>query len=206
MKSTRIPITALLMTMILSVEAYSQTIVYDKYKNRQLENMVFERWGGFIPRWYYFLFHNKYRNGPDRRTILQLLPTDAAIWQSERKAEEEKEETQKLFNMESFDALNRATEAHYHLHFKAIFDQLNADINVEIQRGITLNTRNDAIEAFKTEQLRLNDDLAVIRAGWLENGDSATAMQDIEAQFRELKGNLQRFNHLQEIQNKYTHL
>ena len=73
---------------------YSQaqvvSIVKDRYKTRQLENMVFMRWGGFRPKWYYFLFHNKYRKGPDRRTMLQLLPTDLVIRQTKEKSEEEK--------------------------------------------------------------------------------------------------------------------
>jgi hypothetical protein len=204
MSSLKIHMAAIVLVMVIAAETTAQTTVYDRYKNRQLENMVFERWGGFIPRWYYFLFHNRYRNGPDRRTILQLVPTDAAIWQTERKSEEEKEETEALFNMESFDALNRAVETHYHLHFKAIFDQLNEYIEAELQRAIVLQNHSSALEAFRTEHQRLNDDIALIRAGWLENGDCAEAMQEIERQLRELKGNLIRFNRLQEIQHDYS--
>ena len=73
----------------MSSHGQAVSVVKDPYKQRQIENMVFMRWGGFKPKWYYFLFHNKYRKGPDRRTILQLVPTDLVIRQTEEKSEEE---------------------------------------------------------------------------------------------------------------------
>lgn len=184
-------------------KAQAVSIVKDRYKSRQLENMVFMRWGGFRPKWYYILFHNKYRKGPDRRTVLQLIPTDVVIRQTEKKSEEEKEDVEIMYSEEVWDAFNRASETHYHLHFKPIYEKLNRDINALIVRGITINTHSSAIQSFRKEQGRLNGEIEIIRKGWLEKGDSAEAMKEIEKDLRSLKSNLIRFINLQTINQKY---
>ncbi|MCK5703399.1 MAG: hypothetical protein KAI29_19710 [Cyclobacteriaceae bacterium] len=55
-------VTILILLVSIMFSHYSQaqavSIVKDRYKSRQLENMVFMRWGGFRPKWYYILFHN----------------------------------------------------------------------------------------------------------------------------------------------------
>jgi hypothetical protein len=92
---TRIVLTAFILAIGFNHVTIGQAaVVRDPYKQRQLENMVFMRWGGFKPKWYYFLFHNKYRKGPDRRTILQLVPTDLVIGQTKEKSEEEGEDAE----------------------------------------------------------------------------------------------------------------
>ena len=179
------------------------SIVKDRYKSRQLENMVFMRWGGFRPKWYYILFHNKYRKGPDRRTMLQLVAADLVIRQTLEKSEEEKEDVEIMFSEETWDAINRASEMHYHLHFKPLFGKLNRDIDALIARGITINTHVDAIQSFRKEQERLNSEIEIIRKGWLEKGDSAEAMKSIEKDLRSLKRNLIKFMNLQTINQKY---
>ena len=178
-------------------------IVRDPYKNRQLENMVFMRWGDFRPRWYYFLFHNKYRNGPDRRTLLQLAPTNLVLIQTRDKSEETEEETTQMHDMQTLDALNRLSETHYHLHFKALFQQLNKEIDQLIAGAESMGAHPDATGAFIKEQLRLNGEIEIIRNGWLEKGESAEAMQEIEADFRTLKSRISRFNYLHSIGMKY---
>ena len=87
----------MLLFIILVQSGFGQTVVKDKYKQRQLESMVATRWGKFIPKWYYILFHNKYRQGEDRRNMLQLLPTLASVTLTEEQTEQEKEETQALY-------------------------------------------------------------------------------------------------------------
>ncbi len=184
-------------------QAQAVSIVKDRYKSRQLENMVFMRWGGFRPKWYYILFHNKYRKGPDRRTMLQLAQTDVVIGQTEEKSDEEKEDVDIVYSHELWDAINRASETHYHLHFKPLFEKLNSEINALIARGITINTHVDAIQSFRMEQDRLNGEIEIIRKGWLEKGDSAEAMKEIEKDLRSLKGKLVKFINLQTINQKY---
>ena len=178
-------------------------IVRDPYKNRQLENMVFMRWGDFRPRWYYFLFHNKYRNGPDRRTLLQLAPTDLVLIQTRDKSEETEEETTQMHEMHTLDALNRLSETHYHLHFKALFQQLNAEIDQLIAVAVAMGAHPTATGSFIKEQQRLNGEIDIIRNGWLEKGESAEAMQEIETDFRTLKSRISRFNYLHSIGMKY---
>lgn len=187
-------------------QAQAFSIVKDRYKSRQLENMAFMRWGGFRPKWYYILFHNKYRKGPDRRTLLQLAPTDLVIRQTMEKSEEEKEDVEIIYEEEIWDAINRASETHYHIHFKPLFEKLNQDIDALIARGITINTHTDAIQAFRKEQDRLNGEIEIIRSGWLEKGDSAEAMTAIEKDLRSLKGSLIKFMNLQTIHQKYQNI
>ena len=200
-------VTILILLGSIMFSQYSQaqavSIVKDRYKSRQLENMVFMRWGGFRPKWYYILFHNKYRKGPDRRTMLQLVATDLVIRQTAEKSEEEKEDVEIMFSEETWDAINRASETHYHLHFKPLFEKLNRDIDALIARGITINTHASAIQSFRMEQDRLNGEIKIIRKGWLEKGDSAEAMKEIEKDLRSLKSNLIKFINLQTIHQKY---
>ena len=135
--------------------------------------------------------------------MLQLVPTDLVIRQTEEKSEDEKEEVGELYTMEFWDAMNRFSETHYYLHFKPLFEKLNNEIDALIARGITINTRADAIQSFRKEQERLNGEIEIIRQGWLEKGDSAEAMEAIEQDFRSLKGNLIKFINLQTINQKY---
>lgn len=195
-----------LLLAITSIHTNGQTvsIVRDPYVKRQLENMVFIRWGGFKPKLYYFLFHNKYRKGPDRRTLLQLLPTDAVIRLNKEKTEDEADEVQEMYAMQYYDAANRVMELHYHFHFKQIFDDLNEEINQLRNQAIELNTDPKAVQSFTEEQERLNNDIEIIRQGWLEKGESAEAMKEIEKDLRVLKGNLIRFVKLQNINQKYS--
>ena len=179
------------------------SIVRDPYVKLQLENMVFIRWGKFRPRWYYFVFHNKYRKGPDRRTLLQLIPTAAVVQITKEKSEEEAEEVEELYHMQNWDAINRSLEIHYHLHFKPIFETLNEDIDELISRVTELGTEPDAIQSFVSEQSRLKGETEIIRQGWLEASDSARAMAAIEKDLRVLKGNLMKFAKLQSINRKY---
>lgn len=186
--------------------AGAQSVVRDKSTKRQMENMVFMRWGGFRPKWYYILFHNKYRKGPDRRTMLQLVPTNLMIRQTAKKSEDEKDDVYILYKQESWKGIHRAYGIHYYLYFKAIFDKLNQDIDALITRGISIHTHPDATRAFRKEQGRLNGEIEIIRDGWLEKGDSAEAMQQIESDFRSLKGSILKLLRVQTIHVKYQNI
>jgi excinuclease UvrABC nuclease subunit len=202
---TRIVLIAFILTVGLNhITAGQVAVVRDPYKQRQLENMVFMRWGGFKPKWYYFLFHNKYRKGPDRRTLLQLLPTDAVIRLNKEKTEDEADEVVEMYAMQYYDAANRGLELHYHFHYKQIFDALNEEIDQLRNQAIELNTDPKAVQSFTKEQERLNNEIEIIRQGWLEKGDSAEAMKELENDLRALKGNLIKFVKLQNINQKYS--
>lgn len=195
------------MSMEINIsKAQPVSYLRDPYKNRQLENMVFMRWGSFRPRWYYILFHNQYRRGPDRRTLLQLAPTDLILIQTRNKSEDTEEESKQLFDMQTMDALNRAAETHYHLHFSTVFQKLNTDIDLLIAEGIAMGADPSATASFVKEKERLNGEIGIIRDGWLEKGDSAEAMKDIETDLRSLKSRLIRFNYLQSVSKKYHNI
>jgi hypothetical protein len=201
---TRIVLTAFILAIGFNHVTIGQAaVVRDPYKQRQLENMVFMRWGGFKPKWYYFLFHNKYRKGPDRRTLLQLLPSDAVIRLNKEKTEDEADEVLEMYAMQYYDAANRGLELHYHFHFKQIFDVLNEEIDQLRNQAIELNTEPKAVQSFTKEQERLNNEIEIIRQGWLEKGDSVEAMKELENDLRALKGNLIKFVKLQNINQKY---
>lgn len=201
-------ITLLIFILCANASSHGQAVtqVKDKYVQRQHENMVYMRWGDFKPKWYYILMHNNYRKGPDRRTLLQLLPTNAAVGITETKSKAEQENVKTMYEEQSWDALNRASELHYHLHFKKIFDSLNKDINDLKLKAVSLNSALAALQAYEKEQERLNGEIEIIRKGWLEKGDSAEAMKWIENDFRTLKINLVKFVHLQIIGQKYQNI
>jgi FtsZ-binding cell division protein ZapB len=202
---TRIVLTAFILAIGFNHVTIGQAaVVRDPYKQRQLENMVFMRWGGFKPKWYYFLFHNKYRKGPDRRTILQLVPTDLVVGQTKEKSEEEGEDAEIMYTQEIWDATNRQLDLHYTFHFKPIFEKLNQDIIQLIDRANSLSADPSAIQSFRKELERLNNEIEIIRNGWLERGDSAEAMKDIELDLQSLRGRIIRFNQLQEINFHYS--
>jgi hypothetical protein len=50
-----------------------------------------------------------------------------------------------------------------------------------------LSTDPSAIQSFRKELERLNNEIEIIRKGWLERGDSAEAMKDIELDLQSLK-------------------
>ncbi|EJF07896.1 hypothetical protein [Pontibacter sp. BAB1700] len=74
MNSIFVPALCLALLPGLFTDALGQGVqpVNSKNTRYQLEREVVTRWGKFNPKWYFILFHNKYRKGPDRRNMLQL--------------------------------------------------------------------------------------------------------------------------------------
>jgi hypothetical protein len=126
------------------------------------------------------------------------------IRQTKDKSGEEGEEVKVMYEQEIWDATNRQLDLHYTLHFKPILIKLNQEIDLLLGKAISLNTDPSAIQSFRKEQDRLNNEIEIIRKGWLERGDSAEAMKDIERDLRSLKGRLVKFNQLQKINHNYT--
>jgi excinuclease UvrABC nuclease subunit len=135
--------------------------------------------------------------------LLQLLPSDAVIRLNKEKTEDEADEVLEMYAMQYYDAANRGLELHYHFHFKQIFDVLNEEIDQLRNQAIELNTEPKAVQSFTKEQERLNNEIEIIRQGWLEKGDSVEAMKELENDLRALKGNLIKFVKLQNINQKY---
>jgi hypothetical protein len=81
---------------------------------------------------------------------------------------------------------------------------LNEEIDQLRNQAIELKTEPKAVQSFTKEQERLNNEIEIIRQGWLEKGDSAEAMKELENDLRALKGNLIKFVKLQNINQKYS--
>ena len=198
-------ITIILFINIITAQiTFGQLIVTDKYKRRQMESMVITRWGKFKPKWYYILFHNKYRKGEDRRTMLQLLPTIASITITEEQSNQEKEDTDQLYQQALWITSNRTLEPVYHLYYKPKIQKLNLEIDALIARSLQENVDAMVIETFQFERARLNEQVDILRKGFLQQGESTKGMEEIEQELNKLKGMIHKYLGLQRIQNKYT--
>jgi hypothetical protein len=197
-------ITILLLSSLTIYRAHAQAIVRDKYKRRQMESMVVTRWGKFIPKWYYILFHNKYRKGEDRRTMRQLLPGMAAVAVTEAQSTKEKVDSDQLFEHALWMEANIEAELPYHLYFEPKFNRLNAEIQALIIKAIAINTDPAVTDTFQSEAARLNGQTAIIRKGMHTNGESSDAYSEIESELIRLKGMIHKYIRHQTIVNKYT--
>jgi hypothetical protein len=182
----------------------AQALVNGKYTRRQLESMTVTRWGKFIPKWYYILFHNKYRKGEDRRTMRQLLPTALALSVTEAQSDSEKEDSDQLYRQALWISANRTLESHYHLYFKPKFQKLNAEIDALLLRLSLANADLSVSQTFLNEQLRLKGQIDILRDGFLTQGESTSGFQEILDEMHQLKGMIRSYIGYQEIMNKYT--
>ena len=200
-------ITIILFINIITAQiTFGQLIVTDKYKRRQMESMVITRWGKFKPKWYYILFHNKYRKGEDRRTMLQLLPTIASITITEEQSNQEKEDTDQLYQQALWITSNRTLEPVYHLYYKPKIQKLNLEIDALIARSLQENVDAMVIETFQFERTRLNEQVDILREGFLQQGESTKGMEEIEQELNKLKGMIQKYLKHQHTLNKYANL
>ncbi len=186
--------------------AFGQQIVNDKYKRRQIESMVATRWGKFIPKWYYILFHNKYRKGEDRRTMLQLLPTVAATTITEEQSKQEQEDTDQVFQQYVWINTNRTLEPVYHLQFKPVFQKLHLEIDALIIQAQQLQVAPSVIQTFQFEQARLNEQIDIMRKGFLSKQESTEGYHEIEKELEKLKTMIHKYIRHQRILNKYSQL
>jgi hypothetical protein len=198
-------ITLILFVFILSAQiAFGQQIVNDKYKRRQMESMVITRWGKFKPKWYYILFHNKYRKGEDRRTMLQLLPTIASIAITEEQSNTEKEDTDQLYQQALWITSNRTLEPVYHLYYKPKIQKLNLEIDALLAKSLHEHVDLTVIETFQFEKTRLNEQVDILRKGFLSQGECEQGLREIEQELKQLKGMILKYLSHQHILNKYT--
>ena len=200
-------ITLIITSIVLIFQlAFSQQIVNDKYKRRQMESMVATRWGKFIPKWYYILFHNKYRKGDDRRTMLQLLPTMAATTITKEQSKQEQEDTDQVFQQYVWINTNRTLEPVYQLQFKPVFQKLSLEIDALLIQAQQLQVAPSVIQTFQFEQARLNEQIDILRNGFLAQQESTEGYHEIEKELEKLKTMIHKYIRHQRILNKYSQL
>jgi len=189
--------------LLITSSLYSQQLVNDKYKRRQLQSMVVTRWGRFIPNWYYVLFHNKYKNGEDRRTMLQLAPTMAAVSLSRGQSDEEKEDTDQLFDQSVWLQANIDMELPYHLYFEPKFSTLREEMETLLISCVSMQVNGQVISAFQSERDRLFGQITIIRDGMLTNSDAFEAYTEIERELMALRGMIHSYLQHQEVLLKF---
>lgn len=207
-KKTRRDLLARVVTITLAFALSSQImmaqqLVNDKYKRRQMESMVMTRWGKFIPKWYYILFHNKYRKGEDRRTIWQLAPIIAATDISRAQSDQEEEDGQILAEQAQWQALNRTLEWPYRLHYQKRFEDQEAKIDLLITHLSDESAEYEVIQHAMEERERIRDHVTIIRESYLDTTDTAEAMSQIEDRYMELHHALSKYLCALQIKNKF---
>ncbi len=120
---------ALLIFMLFFIITQSTTAqqkVKDKAKNRQLESLVFKKWSRsyFRPKWYYWLFHNKYRKGEDRRYIKQTLPTVATSIVERKETEKQADKVDKDYKDEIAIAIDHKFNYKYNMLYRDLFNKM----------------------------------------------------------------------------------
>ncbi|GAB3834124.1 hypothetical protein GCM10028895_53990 [Pontibacter rugosus] len=149
--------------------------VNSKNTRYQLEREVVTRWGKFNPKWYFILFHNKYRKGPDRRNMLQLAPTMALLNQNRVKAQAQEEAVSQVFEQEMFKFADRSLNKGYHLLYKKKIDELNTALLGMNAEAVQAGVQADYILAIHAERDRINADIGIILDAYLDDAKKGSS-------------------------------
>ncbi len=188
-----------------SARGQGATEVKSRATDRQLKSMVFMKWDKqyFRPQWYYWLFHNRYRKGQDRRTLLQLLPAAAFLHLNEDKAEEQQAHTDEIGRQELWTYINYTANAHYHLIFKARFESLAKQFAALIAEGKSSGMESSVRGRLQQEQERLEDEVTIIREGYMNEGIKSEEFLRIAQEMESLQGLLTELVHVYRIRSRY---
>lgn len=129
----------LIITLFFSINSYSQSKVKDPHKRRQTEAMVFKHWSKnhFRPKWYYWLFHNRYRKGADKRYIWQLTPTIATSVYQNDLVEKQKDSVSKVHEVHFYRDADRMVNIKYDFLYKDEFSDVYGKISkLEIESDL----------------------------------------------------------------------
>ena len=205
MKTTSLLLVGSLILISVVANAQAATQVNGRPVRRQLESMVFMKWDKkyFRPKWYYFLFHNKYRKGKDKRTILQLAPTAAFVRANKEKAEEQDEDTQEVGRQEGWSFVNHTANAHYRLIFRKKLDKLSDEITGLIGEGQSAGMENEVVVRLRQELERLEDEVEIIKEGYLNEGIKSEEFIRIEQEMKALKGFISELLYYYRLRSKY---
>ncbi|PTX13154.1 hypothetical protein C8N40_11376 [Pontibacter mucosus] len=185
MKTLCVPALCLALLSGLFTDALGQGVqpVNSKNTRYQLEREVVTHWGKFNPKWYFILFHNKYRKGPDKRNMLQLAPTMALLNQNRVKAEAQEEAVSQVFEQEMFKFADRSLNKGYHLLYKKKIDELNTALLGMNAEAVQAGVQSDYILAVHAERDRINADIGIILDSYL---DDATKGEQLRVYIEEL--------------------
>ena len=168
------------------VEALAQTPpvpVKSPNTRYQLEREVITRWNKFNPKWYFILFHNKYRKGPDRRNMKQLLPIMAALRLNAADTEQEDENVTEIRDQELFKMADRSLNKSWYLLYENKINGLNNRIVGLDAEAISAGVDLDVLLALKGEQERINADIQLTKEAYQDDAKKAerfrVALEDL---------------------------
>ena len=168
--------------------AQGVSIVDDKYVRHQMEREVVTRWNNFDPKWYFVLFHNKYRKGEDRRNMLQLLPTMAAVRGNLSAAEKEEEEVTVIWEQELFKGADRSLNKSFHLLYASKIGTLNAELDALQAEAIGAGVDLDILLKLRLEKDRINADIGLTKEAYEDDAVKAASFRGYLADLLTLRG------------------
>ncbi|MBF8965535.1 hypothetical protein I0P70_19955 [Pontibacter sp. FD36] len=194
MKTLCVPALCLALFPVLFTDALGQGVqpVNSKNTRYQLEREVVTRWGKFNPKWYFILFHNKYRKGPDRRNMLQLAPTMALLSQNRVKAEAQEEAVSQVYEQEMFKFADRSLNKGYHLLYKKKIDELNTALLGMNAEAVQAGVQADYILAIHAERDRINADIGIILDAYLDDAKKGEQLRVYIGELTALRNDFRR--------------
>ena len=194
MNSIFVPALCLALLPILFTDALGQGVqpVNSKNTRYQLEREVVTRWGKFNPKWYFILFHNKYRKGPDRRNMLQLAPTMALLSQNRVKALAQEEAVSQVYEQEMFKFADRSLNKGYHLLYKKKIDELNTALLGMNAEAVQAGVQADYILAIHAERDRINADIGIILDAYLDDAKKGEQLRVYIGELTALRNDFRR--------------
>ncbi|TPE39715.1 hypothetical protein [Pontibacter mangrovi] len=178
--------------------------VNSKYTRYQLERQVLTRWGKFKPKWYFVLFHNKYRKGPDRRNLWQLAPTMAFLAQTREKAQDQEEAARRLHAQELFKFADRTLNKGYHLIYKKQIRELNAALTSLALEAAGAGVPAASVQALLAEQERLNTDIGLVLEAYQDDARKGKALRAYLSRLEALRSCFRRLISLYRTQRALT--
>ncbi|WP_125047767.1 hypothetical protein [Pontibacter arcticus] len=194
MKTLCVPALCLALLPVLFTDALGQGVqpVNSKNTRYQLEREVVTRWGKFNPKWYFILFHNKYRKGPDRRNMLQLAPTMALLNQNRVKAQAQEEAVSQVYEQEMFKFADRSLNKGYHLLYKKKIDELNTALLGMNAEAVQAGVQADYILAIHAERDRINADIGIILDAYLDDAKKGEQLRVYISELTALRNDFRR--------------
>ncbi len=162
------------------------------------------RWNKFDPKWYFILFHNKYRKGDDRRNMLQLLPTMAALQLNAAEAEREEEEVNTVWEQEMFKSADRSLNKSFHLLYAGKIGTLNTELDGLHGEAIAAGVDLDILLKIRQEKDRINADIEITKEAYEEDAVKAESFRGYLADMLTLRGYYRRIISLFNTTNNLT--
>lgn len=204
MKPTHVLVLSFLLLPLTGAVAQGVKQVKDKSKNKQLEREVFIKWDkdDFDPKWYYILFHNKYRRGEDKRNMLQLAPTIAALRLNKSDAEQEEEDVNTVYEQEMFKAADRTLNKNFYLLYERKIVALNRQIATLNAEAVAAGVEFDMLLALVEEHDRIKADIELTKEAYQDDAKKGDRFRVALEDLQTLRGYYQRLILLFKTSNK----